>query len=160
MTTAVLCTRPSAAFSTIDPARHHTERRAQSSRTRASWGPSSVPANSRLSAAGPTCSHISGRPTRRAPPSQARSSRERARGPLSLRSGPALIWMAAARNTLPPAAVISRNEPAAGLDLESSGLLGRQVTFSLCPPPAGARKVGAVCPLFLFLQDGVFTWVA
>src|SRR5438309_2076014 len=67
MTAAVLCTRPSAAFSAMDPARHQTDRRAHNSRTRASWAPSSLPANSRFSAAGPTCSHISGKPTRRAP---------------------------------------------------------------------------------------------
>src|SRR6266851_2328931 len=53
ISTAVLCTRPSAARSAMDPARHQTERRAHSSRTRASCGPSSAPANSRFCAAGP-----------------------------------------------------------------------------------------------------------
>src|SRR5436309_2806323 len=83
----------------MDPARHHTDRRAHRSRIRASCGPSTAPANSRFCAAGPTCSHISGRPTSRAPASHARSMRARARASFSARTGPAPIWIAAAWNT-------------------------------------------------------------
>src|SRR5712671_3396108 len=136
----------------MDPARHHTERRAHSSRTRASCGPSSAPANSRFCAAGPTCSHISGRPTSRAPASHARSRRDRARASFSARTGPALIWMAAAWNTSTSGLVINLNRLAARLDCTGAVWYAAADIFAVPAFRAGSGKWAQSARFFCFLR--------